>query len=147
MPAVKHPYAKSGTLKSTASLLSVCALSIGLLAGAGEAAADNCYIMVHGHGTQGNVKSGSNQPALTYWKEANFSQYQGSSFLMTSSLRGTITPSSATIPLMPADTPTGEMKPPVRLLAKSSTSSKAMATAIHTLSPAPSVRPTTTSGS
>lgn len=80
MPAVKHPYAKSGTLKSTASLLSVCALSIGLLAGAGEAAADNCYIMVHGHGTQGNVKSGSNQPALTYWKEANFSQYQGSSF-------------------------------------------------------------------
>ena len=59
------------------SWLARCALSIGLALGGAQAmAADNCYIMVHGHGTQGNV--GNN--ALTYWSSYNFSEYAGSSF-------------------------------------------------------------------
>jgi len=37
--------------------------------------------MVHGHGTNGNVKSGSNQPALDYWRDSHFSQYANSDFL------------------------------------------------------------------
>lgn len=56
-------------------------VSAALLGGASQAAADNCYIMVHGHGTQGNVQSGSNQPALDYWNSYNFSQYSGSNFI------------------------------------------------------------------
>ncbi len=60
------------------SLLSSCALSLSMLFGAGQAlAADNCYIMVHGHGTQGS----SGNAALTYWSSHNFSQYAGSSFM------------------------------------------------------------------
>lgn len=47
--------------------------------GATQAFADNCYIMVHGHGTNGTIKSGSNQPALDYWSSYNFSQYAGNS--------------------------------------------------------------------
>ena len=47
--------------------------------GASHAAADNCYIMVHGHGTDGSFKSGTNQPALDYWSNYNFSEYAGNS--------------------------------------------------------------------
>ena len=43
--------------------------------------ADNCYIMVHGHGTDGTINSGSNQPALDYWADSHFSQYENSNFL------------------------------------------------------------------
>ena len=50
-----------------------------LLFGAAEAMAANCFIMVHGHGTDGTIKSGSNQPALDYWSSYNFSEYSGSS--------------------------------------------------------------------
>lgn len=68
--------------KGANSLLSVCTLSASMLFGAGQAmAADNCYIMVHGHGVQGNVKSATNQPALDAWRTAHFSQYEGSDFL------------------------------------------------------------------
>jgi hypothetical protein len=56
-------------------------LSAALLFASTNALADNCYIMVHGHGTDGTIKSGSNQPALDYWSSFNFSQYSGSSFL------------------------------------------------------------------
>ena len=55
-------------------------LAFGLLAGAQSAMAENCYIMVHGHGTQGDYKSGTNQPALDYWKESHFSEYQNGNF-------------------------------------------------------------------
>ncbi len=75
-----RPTEKNRAPRTTLELMSACALSLGMLTGAGQAAADNCYIMVHGHGTQGNVKNGTNQPALDYWRSANFSQYQGSSF-------------------------------------------------------------------
>ena len=47
--------------------------------GAAQAMADNCYIMVHGHGTNGTIKSGTNQPALDYWSSYNFSEYAGNS--------------------------------------------------------------------
>ncbi len=46
-----------------------------------SALAENCYIMVHGHGTNGTIKSGSNQPALDYWRSSHFSEYNGSDFL------------------------------------------------------------------
>ena len=60
------------------SWLSTCALSITLLWGGGQAmAADNCYIMVHGHGTQGDV--GDN--ALDSWRTSHFSNYNGSNFM------------------------------------------------------------------
>jgi len=62
-------------------LLSRCVLGLGLAFGAQQALADNCYIMVHGHGNQGDFKSGTNQPALDYWSNYNFSQYSGSSFI------------------------------------------------------------------
>jgi hypothetical protein len=60
------------------AILSTCALSCALLFGSTQAsAADNCYIMVHGHGTQGNV--GNN--ALDAWRTSHFSQYNGSNFM------------------------------------------------------------------
>lgn len=68
---------KSYTI-SPSSILSACALTGALLLGATQAsAADNCYIMVHGHGTQGNV--GNN--ALDSWRTSHFSQYNGSDFM------------------------------------------------------------------
>jgi len=66
--------------KNRKSLISTCAISLSLLFGAGQAMADNCYIMVHGHGVQGNVHSSNNQPAIDAWQTAEFSNYQGSSF-------------------------------------------------------------------
>ncbi|WP_444902890.1 hypothetical protein ACJJIU_13360 [Microbulbifer sp. CnH-101-E] len=52
-----------------------------------SAAADNCYILVHGHGTEGHIKQRTNsqgkleQPALDYWSEAFFDKYNGSNFI------------------------------------------------------------------
>jgi len=66
--------------KLTRSILSACAIATSLFM-ASSAMADNCYIMVHGHGTQGNVKSGSNQPALDYWRDSHFDEYKNSDFL------------------------------------------------------------------
>lgn len=42
-----------------------------------NASADNCYIMVHGHGTQGNIKS----EARDSWRDSYFSEYEGSDFI------------------------------------------------------------------
>jgi hypothetical protein len=67
-------------LSASATLLS---LSIANTA----TAANNCYIMVHGHGTAGNINTPSSQPALEYWRDSYFSQYQGRDFL--ASLLGT----------------------------------------------------------
>ncbi len=61
--------------KITRTFISACAIATSLLM-ASSAMADNCYIMVHGHGTQGNVKSGSNQPALDYWRDSHFEPIQ-----------------------------------------------------------------------
>ncbi len=66
--------------KITRTVLSTLALA-GSFIFAGSAAANNCFIMVHGHGTQGNVISGTNQPALDSWRDSHFSQYEGSNFL------------------------------------------------------------------
>ena len=68
-------------LKTQSRILAKIALGAALLFGASQAMADNCFIMVHGHGTNGAYKSGSNQPALDYWKSYNFSQYSGSNFI------------------------------------------------------------------
>jgi hypothetical protein len=54
-------------------------LGSALAFGTAQAMADNCYIMVHGHGTNGTIKSGTNQPALDYWSSYNFSEYAGNS--------------------------------------------------------------------
>ena len=64
------------------SLITACAMAARMLV-VNTAAADNCYIMVHGHGTQGNVNSGtgSNQPARDSWRSSQFDQYNGSDFL------------------------------------------------------------------
>jgi len=68
----------SNNKRSKRSLLASAAFSVAMCFGAGQAmAADNCYIMVHGHGNQGDV--GSN--ALNYWNSYNFSQYSGSNFM------------------------------------------------------------------
>lgn len=45
-----------------------------------SASAENCYIMVHGHGTQGNYKNGTDQPALDYWRSSHFDRYAGADF-------------------------------------------------------------------
>ncbi len=66
--------------KTYRSLLSTFAITTSLLF-AGSAVANNCYIMVHGHGVEGDVNSGSNQPALDYWSDSHFSDYNGSDFL------------------------------------------------------------------
>ena len=59
-------------------LLSRCLLALSLAFGASQAmAADNCYIMVHGHGTQGDVRIN----ALDAWRTSHFSQYNGSDFM------------------------------------------------------------------
>ncbi|WP_444941000.1 hypothetical protein ACJJI3_22640 [Microbulbifer sp. ZKSA004] len=61
-------------------------LLAGLL-GSASASADNCYILVHGHGTEGHIKQRTNsqgnleQPALDYWSEAYFDEYAGSDFI------------------------------------------------------------------
>ncbi len=69
---------KLKSLKSKKSLLSTCALSLSMLLGAGQAAAaDNCYIMVHGHGTQGDIKIN----ALDSWRTSHFSNYNGADFM------------------------------------------------------------------
>lgn len=71
----------SSTRSGFQRFLTQSTIAIGLAFGAGQAMAANCYIMVHGHGTQGDYKSGSNQPALDYWSSYNFSQYAGSNFI------------------------------------------------------------------
>jgi hypothetical protein len=48
---------------------------------ASNAMADNCYIMVHGHATQGDVINGIKQPALDYWSAENFDQYANSNVI------------------------------------------------------------------
>jgi len=66
--------------KTKLSLLSKCLLTASLTLGSSQImAADNCYIMVHGHGVQGNVAS--NNEALDSWRTAEFSDYNGSDFL------------------------------------------------------------------
>jgi hypothetical protein len=62
------------------SSLSICAIATSLLM-ASTAMANNCYIMVHGHGTQGDQINGSDQPALDYWSGYNFDSYQNSNFI------------------------------------------------------------------
>ncbi|GAA3919081.1 hypothetical protein [Litoribacillus peritrichatus] len=69
----------SSFAKGTATLAGTLALTSALMSN--TASADSCYIMVHGHGTQGNVQSGTNQPALDYWRDSYFDEYQGSDFL------------------------------------------------------------------
>ena len=44
------------------------------------ASASNCYIMVHGHGVDGDNPTSSSQPALDSWQESHFSEYNGDSF-------------------------------------------------------------------
>ncbi|MEH6346127.1 MAG: hypothetical protein V7785_13635 [Bermanella sp.] len=63
----------------TRTLLFSASIASGMLA-SGLAAASNCYIMVHGHGVQGDTLSSSSQPALESWQESFFSEYNGSSF-------------------------------------------------------------------
>lgn len=59
-------------------VLSKALLALSLMVGASQSlAADNCYIMVHGHGTQGTNKT----DALNYWRSSHFSQYNGSNFM------------------------------------------------------------------
>ncbi len=65
--------------KLNRSFLSTVTMAASLLF-AGSAMANNCYIMVHGHGSQGNVIDGTNQPALDSWRTAHFDQYEGSDF-------------------------------------------------------------------
>jgi hypothetical protein len=62
------------------TLISSITMATSLLFAGAAQAADNCYIMVHGHGTQGNVIDGSNQPALDSWRDSHFSNYEGSDF-------------------------------------------------------------------
>ena len=58
------------------------ALAGSLLAMSGQSVADNCYIMVHGHGLQGDQKIlNGEQPAREYWRDAEFDDYQGSDFI------------------------------------------------------------------
>jgi hypothetical protein len=64
----------------TRSVLSATALFSSIVFSQ-SALAENCYIMVHGHGTDGSVKTSSNQPALDYWRSSHFSQYNGADFL------------------------------------------------------------------
>lgn len=66
--------------KSKPNFLVRLLLGSALAFGAAQSMAANCFIMVHGHGTNGTIKSGTNQPALDYWKNYNFSQYSGSNF-------------------------------------------------------------------
>jgi hypothetical protein len=66
--------------KITRSIVSACAVATSLFM-ASSAMADNCYIMVHGHGAQGDVKNASNQPALDYWRNSHFDNYENSDFL------------------------------------------------------------------
>jgi len=61
--------------QTKASLLSLCAISFSLLMGAGQALADKCYIMVHGHGVS------SSSEAQGYWSNNNFSEYNGENFM------------------------------------------------------------------
>jgi len=66
-------------LKQTKYLFGTLAITLGI-ATSQSALAENCYIMVHGHGTQGNIKSSSNQPALDYWRSSHFSRYDNADF-------------------------------------------------------------------
>lgn len=79
---IKNVFKTTTRRKSKAKRFAkLAALAAGLTFGSSQVMADNCYIMVHGHGTQGNVKAGSNQPALDYWSSYNFSEYAGSNFI------------------------------------------------------------------
>ncbi|MCO1335395.1 hypothetical protein MO867_13740 [Microbulbifer sp. OS29] len=54
--------------------------------GAPSAVAENCYILVHGHGVEGHITSVSDngnlvQPALDYWSDAVFDEYSNSDFI------------------------------------------------------------------
>ncbi|MFC6634582.1 hypothetical protein [Microbulbifer taiwanensis] len=65
---------------------SLSLLLAGLLTTA-SATAENCYILVHGHGVEGHIKQRPDnqgrlhQPALDYWSEAYFDEYQGGDFI------------------------------------------------------------------
>ncbi len=61
--------------KGSAAVASTLILSSTLMSN--TAMADNCYIMVHGHGTQGTNKA----EARDSWRTSHFSQYSGSDFL------------------------------------------------------------------
>lgn len=64
--------------KRKSNLLSRLFISASLAFGASQTlAADNCYIMVHGHGVQGDNKI----EALDSWRTSHFSQYNGSDFM------------------------------------------------------------------
>lgn len=62
--------------KGTAAVASTLVLSSTLMSNTAMAA-DNCYIMVHGHGTQGTNKA----EARDSWRTSHFSQYNGSDFM------------------------------------------------------------------
>ncbi|WP_444930102.1 hypothetical protein ACJJIF_20410 [Microbulbifer sp. SSSA002] len=55
--------------------------------GSTSASADNCYILVHGHGEEGHIKQridsqgNLEQPALDYWSSTYFDEYAGSDFI------------------------------------------------------------------
>lgn len=65
---------------------SLSLLLAGLLSTA-SAAAENCYILVHGHGVEGHIKQQLDsqgqlrQPALDYWSDAYFDEYQSGDFI------------------------------------------------------------------
>ncbi|USD22105.1 hypothetical protein MJO52_02915 [Microbulbifer variabilis] len=56
------------------------------MVGTSAAVAENCYILVHGHGVEGHTTSTASdgslvQPALDYWSETYFDEYKNSSFI------------------------------------------------------------------
>jgi len=61
--------------QSKKPLLAMCTLSLSLLMGAGQALADKCFVMVHGHGVD------SSSEAQGYWSNNNFSEYNGDNFM------------------------------------------------------------------
>jgi len=67
--------------KNKPSFIARLLFGAALVAGASHSLASNCFIMVHGHGTDGTIKNGTNQPALDYWSSHNFSEYSGSNFI------------------------------------------------------------------
>jgi len=63
------------TRQSKKQLLALCAVSLSLMLGAGQALASKCFVMVHGHGVS------SSSEAQNYWSNNNFSEYNGDNFM------------------------------------------------------------------
>jgi len=61
--------------QSKKHMLTLCAVSLSLMLGAGQALASKCFIMVHGHGVSSSAE------AQNYWSNNNFSEYNGDNFM------------------------------------------------------------------